>query len=126
MINFYRCRHCGNIIMFLEASGMIPHCCGDEMNLMIAGSSDGKLESHTPVITVNKDQVIVSVGEKPHPMTGEHHIEWIVLETNKGMHVRYIDLIDGEAKASFALQKGERVIAAYAYCNLHGLWMSEC
>ncbi len=124
MISFYECKHCGNIVMFLKSSGLIPSCCGEEMSLMTCNTSEGTGEKHLPVITVNKDRVIVSVGEVAHPMMEEHHIDWIVLETNKGMHVTYLTLFGG-ASAGFTLQKGEHVIAAYEHCNLHGLWMSE-
>ena len=28
-------------------------------------------------------------------------------------------------QAVFALADGEKAVAAYAYCNLHGLWKAE-
>ena len=28
----------------------------------------------------------------------------------------------GDPEATFALVDGDAVVAAYAYCNLHGLW----
>ena len=125
MINFYKCMHCGNVVMFLNSSGVIPICCGDTMTEMTANSVDGAGEKHVPVIIVNKDRVIVAVGKTAHPMTSEHHIDWIVLETNKGIHVTYLTLVSGRAEAEFALAKDERVIAAYEHCNLHGLWVKE-
>ncbi|MBO6061828.1 MAG: superoxide reductase, partial [Clostridia bacterium] len=30
-----------------------------------------------------------------------------------------------EPKAYFALVEGDEAVAAYAYCNLHGLWKAE-
>ena len=125
MIKFYKCMHCGNLVMFMNSSGVIPVCCGDEMKELALNGTDGAGEKHVPVIIVNKERVIVSVGEKEHPMTGEHHIDWIVLETNKGVHITYLSLMDGKADAGFTLEKGEHVIAAYEHCNLHGLWMCE-
>ena len=51
----------------------------------------------------------------------EHYIEWIVLETEKGC--QKVDLKPEEApRAEFAWVEGDKVVAAYAYCNLHGLW----
>ena len=29
-------------------------------------------------------------------------------------------------EAVFALANGETVVAAYEYCNLHGLWKADC
>lgn len=124
MINFYRCNHCGNIVAFLHASGVTPDCCGEEMMLLRPGVTDGATEKHVPVIVVNGDRVMVSVGAAEHPMTDGHHIDWIVLETNRGMHVTNLKVADGKAEAGFTLQKGELAIAAYEYCNLHGLWMA--
>ena len=31
----------------------------------------------------------------------------------------------GEPKTVFALAEGEKAVAAYAYCNLHGLWKTD-
>lgn len=125
MMKFYKCMHCGNAIAFLETSGIVPQCCGDTMTLLDVNQIDGIGEKHVPVIIVNGDRVSVDVGAVAHPMTGDHHIDWIVLETNKGYHVSYQNLIDGSPHAEFSLQKHEQVIAAYAYCNLHGLWAEE-
>ena len=49
-------------------------------------------------------------------------IEWIVLETATGYQKH--DLKPGQApEADFAVT--EPVIAAYEYCNMHGLWKAE-
>ena len=54
-------------------------------------------------------------------MLDVHYIMWIVLETSQGYQKK--DLRPGEKPvARFALAEGETVIAAYEYCNLHGLW----
>ena len=53
---------------------------------------------------------------------GAEPIEWIILETATGYQKH--DLKPGDApEASFAVT--EPVIAAYEYCNLHGLWMAK-
>ena len=124
-MKYYECKTCGNIMVLFEDAGVIPVCCGSTMVELTPQELDGAKEKHVPVILVNKNDVLISVGTQPHPMTSEHHIDWIVLETNKGMHVSYIRQMDETAMAGFTLQKGERVIAAYEHCNLHGLWMAE-
>ena len=54
----------------------------------------------------------------------EKAIEWIYLETNQG--IKRMNLKPGEEPiAYFALLEGEKVIKAYSYCNLHGLWVKE-
>ena len=53
-------------------------------------------------------------------MAEEHSIQWIYLQTEKGGQRKA--LLPGEApEAVFALA-GDKPVAAYAYCNLHGLW----
>jgi superoxide reductase len=54
-------------------------------------------------------------------MTEEHHIEWICLQTKQGRQRKALK--PGERPVrEFALVEGDEVVAAYAYCNLHGLW----
>ena len=59
----------------------------------------------------------VQVGSAPHAMLPEHHISFIVLQTEKGFQVAYPQ---GEAVADFYTD--EEPTAVYEYCNLHGLW----
>ena len=57
-------------------------------------------------------------------MTEEHHIQFIILETNLGFQRKALK-VDGEPVATFAIQDGEKVVAAYEYCNIHGFWVNE-
>ena len=59
-----------------------------------------------------------------HPMLDAHYIEWIILETKQGRQRKALKPGD-EPKAVFALVPGDEVVAAYEYCNLHGLWKAE-
>lgn len=123
-MKFYRCELCGNLVEKIKDSGMPMTCCGQEMKELIPCSSDGALEAHVPVCSVNGNKVKVHVGEKEHPMLEEHYIEWIVIETDRGVY--RICLKPGcEPRAKFLLADGECVRKVYAYCNIHGLWMAE-
>ena len=94
------------------------------MKELVPGSTDAATEKHVPVVTVSGNKVNVVVGSVEHPMLDVHYIEWIILETNKGFH-KY-DLKPGERpRGEFLLGEGEEVVAAYEYCNLHGLWKSN-
>ena len=89
---------------------------------LIPNTVEAAFEKHIPVIDHSGDSVIVKVGSVAHPMLDAHYITMIVLETNNGYQRK--DLHPGEApEASFAVT--EPVIAAYEYCNLHGLWMGK-
>ncbi|MEF9970807.1 MAG: desulfoferrodoxin family protein [Oscillospiraceae bacterium] len=117
---FYRCSHCGNIIELVESSGLIPVCCGDQMTLLVPNTTDAANEKHVPVVEHVGDVVTVTVGSVPHPMTAEHHISWIYLQTENGGQLKYLK-VDEPAVAHFTLN-GDEPVAAYEYCNLHGLW----
>lgn len=96
-------------------------CCGQHMTELIPGTIDASVEKHVPVYTVEGNLVHVNVGEVDHPMVPEHYIEWIALETKSGTQRKKLN--PGEApRATFALVDGDEVVAAYEYCNLHGLW----
>lgn len=123
-IKFYRCNHCGNIIAMVHSSGVPVVCCGEPMQELKANTSDGAAEKHVPVISTNGNIVTVKVGSAPHPMTDAHYIEWICLETKQGRQRKSLSPSD-EPVAKFALTEGDSVVAAYAYCNLHGLWMAN-
>ena len=123
-MKFYKCEHCGNIVTKLKDSGAPISCCGDNMKEPVPGTSDGALEKHVPAVTVDGSKVTVVVGEVEHPMLPEHFIQWICLETDKGCMFK--NLNPGEKPcAEFVLAAGEKAVAAYEYCNLHGLWKKD-
>lgn len=120
---FYVCEHCGNIVSVIRSSGVPLVCCGEEMKELVPGTVDASREKHVPVWTVRDGIVCVRVGETPHPMTEAHSIRWIVVRTRYGGQIRWLQ--SGEApEACFFLDKSDMVEAVYAFCNLHGLWMS--
>ncbi len=123
-MKFYICKHCGNIIAFAEDKGVPVVCCGEKMSELVPGTTDAAQEKHVPVIEVDGNLVTVKVGEVEHPMLEEHHIAWIALETKEGNQRKPLP-VDGKPEATFALTDGDEVIAAYEYCNLHGLWKAE-
>lgn len=92
--------------------------------LLKANTVDAAKEKHVPVIEVEGKKVLVKVGEVEHPMTDVHYISHIALETNKG--VRIVEKKPGEKPvAEFVLEEGEKPLAAYEYCTLHGFWKKE-
>ena len=91
------------------------------MKEIVANTVDAAQEKHVPVYTVNGNVVDVNVGSVAHPMTEEHLIEWVMLETEQGNQRKPLKA-GQEPKVSFAISAGDKVKAVYAYCNLHGLW----
>ena len=123
MAKFYICRHCGNLAYIMQDGGVNPVCCGSKMEELHANSTDAATEKHVPVVTVEGDTVKVVVGSVVHPMTPEHLIQWIFVETEKGGHFKKLTPEDAP-EAVFNLN-GEKAVAVYEYCNLHGLWVTN-
>ena len=121
---FYMCKHCGNMVSMFHDSGVPMICCGEEMTEIVANTTDAAQEKHVPVVTVEGDKVSVKVGSVPHPMTEEHRIVWIYLQTEKGEQLNCVDTQD-VAETWFKLCDGDKPIAVFEYCNLHGLWKAD-
>ena len=115
MLKVYQCEKCGKTIV-----------SKDELNLegwkeLVAGSTDAAQEKHVPVYEVKCGKVRVAVGSVMHPMTVEHSIEWVLLETTQGYQIKYLSA-GVEPVCTFTLADGDKAVKVYAYCNLHGLW----
>ncbi len=91
------------------------------MKELIPGTTDAAQEKHVPVIAVEGRHVVVTVGSVEHPMLDNHYIEWIALQTRLGNQRKALKPGDAP-RACFSLCEGDEVLAAYEYCNLHGLW----
>lgn len=120
-MKFYRCQYCGQIVAIVNDTGMPIICCGEVMEGMVPGTTDASLEKHVPVFEVKDNKVNVTVGSVEHPMTEDHYIEWIAIQTREGSQRKLLKPGD-KPKAEFALVDGDEVLAVYAYCNLHSLW----
>ena len=82
---------------------------------------DAALEKHVPVVKKAGNTIIVTVGSTLHPMEDAHYITSIYIETSTGGHIANLKPGD-KPEATFILNEGEEFVAAYEYCNLHGLW----
>ena len=118
---FYICQHCGNTVAMLQDVGVPLYCCGDVMEELRPDTAEASGEKHIPVYALEGNIVHVSVGEVPHPMTEEHYIQWVCLETEHGIQYAHLTPKD-EPRAKFALCDGDAVRAVYAFCNKHDLW----
>ena len=121
---FYFCKHCGNIIEYVKDTGVPVMCCGEQMQELVPGTSDGAAEKHIPAVKAEGNNIFVQIGSVEHPMTKEHHIEWILIETKKGCQ-KVKPTPEQKPEAEFVLTEGDELLAVYEYCNLHGLWKTE-
>ena len=123
MSKFYLCRKCGNMVGMIHSSGVPMVCCGEKMENLAPNTVDASHEKHVPVVTRDGCNLHVAVGSVEHPMTAEHYIEWIYVQTEKGG--QRVSLKPGDKPEADFCVCGDKALAVYAYCNLHGLWMTE-
>ena len=120
-MKLYVCPVCGNVVEKIVYKGVPVVCCGKPMVELTANTTDGALEKHVPVLSIDGDKLHVKVGEVSHPMTDEHLITTIIAVLNS--QVLRVDLTSADQpEAVFAIGDYKGTIEVYEYCNLHGLW----
>jgi len=150
-VKFYRCEKCGNIVALVKSGGGTLVCCGQEMTLLKANTTDAAVEKHVPFVEKEDGKIKVTIGSVIHPMTDAHYIEWIALVTENKIELVYLKpgmepkaefiynfkediehIIDDENEivpncegqnCNFVYtDKSQKDFTVYEYCNLHGLW----
>jgi len=119
-LRFLVCKHCFNIALLVNDSGVPPVCCGEQMSVCEPNTVDASIEKHMPVVTSTANGISVKIGSVSHPMGSEHHIAFVYVETEHGGQRKYFKVGD-EPALSFCFSD-DKPVAVYAYCNLHGLW----
>ena len=121
-LKIFRCRHCGNVVIKAVDSGVKMVCCGEPMQELIALTEDAGMEKHVPVITMKDAGTLhVDVGSVAHPMLPEHHIEFVILECENSVQVKWLT---DKPMAEFKIGS-DKPKTVYEYCNLHGLWKKD-
>jgi superoxide reductase len=115
----YKCDICGNIVEVVHSSVGTLVCCGHNMTLLQGNTVEASKEKHIPVVEKIEGGILVKVGAVAHPMEESHYIEWIEVHTANKVYRK--ELKPGDKPEAIFLLK-EEIIAARAYCNLHGLW----
>ena len=117
----YKCNECGEVVLSLNDKSDVIICCNETMRLLRAAESDGALEKHVPVYSLEDNKLTVQVGEVIHPMETDHYIEFIIYEYSNGYEI--VNLKPGDEPKAIFDYKGKGAI--YEYCNKHGLWKKE-
>ena len=99
---FYICEHCGNLVTTIHNAGVPLVCCGEKMKELLPNTVEASGEKHLPVAELSGSTLTVTVG---------------------AVQLRYL-APDQAPRAVFELGS-EKPVAVYAYCNLHGLWMTK-
>ena len=118
-LQIYKCNICGNLIQVLQEGDGNLVCCGEEMKLMGIQYDTSELgEKHTPKVELKDGKKFVNVIG--HPMTDEHHIQFIETCTKdkKELYLKFFSSGDVPEMES----KLEGDFNSIEYCNIHGLW----
>lgn len=121
-MKIYVCKKCGNVVLKLEDKSETLECCGELMDLPNANTVDATVEKHLPVYEIKENNINIKVGEVEHPMTEEHYISFIIMTSENNYMIKKL-LVSDKPEASFIYNSEYNKI--YAYCNLHGLWLTE-
>ena len=116
-VRFYQCKECGLMAVSFDGKE-IPG-----LKELVPNTVDASGEKHLPVVQLEGDKLVDRIGSVEHPMVPEHFIQWVFVETDKGIH--RLDLQPGEAPEAVFSIPGEKPVAVYEYCNLHGLWKTS-
>lgn len=121
-LRIFKCEKCGEVVVKLIDKCDSISCCGNKMIELKANVVDASKEKHMPVVEMDNNLIKVSVGSTIHPMTEEHFINFIILETNYGFKVANLSCKDVPI-VTFAITENEKCLNVYEYCSLHGLWV---
>lgn len=115
------CKECGTLVSLVNGGGKRLSCCEMHMDELTPKWEGTGSEKHTPRVAYDGNRISVSV---PHPMDRDHRVDWVCIVTDRGSQRKLLEDEKG-CSAEFYLSDDERLIKAFAYCNLHGLWVSD-
>ena len=110
-VKFFKCLNCGNVVMKVVDHSVPVFCCGARMTELKPNTVDADTEKHVPVITTIDN----------HTIEVKIRMDFGYVLTAEG---GIVVALDAEPRANISLEP-QKVVAVYAYCNLHGLWMTR-
>lgn len=127
ILELYKCNICGNLVEIMQTGEGELFCCGKPMEIIKTNISDSEElnDKHIPVIEKVVDGYKIRIGSKVHPMTEEHHIDFIqaISKDNKYIKTKFLEI--NENPELNVKCKCENSIWARALCNIHGLFKKE-
>lgn len=116
-MKIYQCQTCEKI--YIELSSNIDDS-DDHIHTVEPHVSREEDLDHEHVLTFVQIGNFVRVIMEHHPMIEVHHIQWLGLKTNQGFYVKQCQIGELPVK-EFILHDDEKIMAIYAYCNIHRL-----
>lgn len=94
------------------------------MERLIPNTEEIYKDKHIPVVEVIENIALIKIGGEMHPHTYEHHVKFIVVETNKRIARKNLNP-EEEPVFKMCLCRDEKILRVYEYCNIHGLFVKE-
>ena len=125
-LGLYRCNVCGNLVEVLsEGEGELV-CCSQPMELVVENTSDNQdfNDKHVPVTEKTIDGVLIRVGAVKHPMSEEHHINFVqaISKDKKYVKTKFLTIEDDP---ELQVKCNCSSLWARALCNIHGLFKGD-
>ena len=119
----FKCQVCNNMVEMVRTGEGELYCCGKPMIHLNANTDDSaSTEKHVPVFENGK----IKVGAVLHPMSQEHHIEFIeAISPDKKYIVRKFLKPNEEPIMDTSYNYCADNFIMREYCNLHGVWSAE-
>ncbi len=125
-LELYRCNICNNLVEVLYNGVGELVCCGQPMELIKTNTSDEEKlnDKHVPVIEKNVEGFKIRIGATKHPMTEEHHINFIqaISKDEKYIKTKFLTIED---EAELNVKCNCQTLWSRALCNIHGLFKKE-
>ncbi len=121
-LEIYKCEICGNVVEVTHKSFGELVCCNQNMRLMNEYKPD---KNNAHFAHREKSSDIENRVYFNHPMTQEHHIEYIEVISNDNKYVKRKFLNQNDkAELSFKCNCNEGYYVRL-YCNLDGVWTTK-
>ncbi|MBQ9149920.1 desulfoferrodoxin FeS4 iron-binding domain-containing protein [bacterium] len=122
LLELYKCRVCENVVEVVHNGVGTLVCCDESMKLMeeYVPNSDNAHFAHVEFLDELTKKITFN-----HPMTKEHHIEFIEVISNDGKYLKRKNLKENEpCELIFDCQCKEGFYVRL-YCNLDGVWVTK-
>ena len=123
LTEIFKCQVCHNVVEIVHSGEGELYCCGKPMIHLKANTDDGaSQEKHVPIFDKGK----IKVGSVLHPMSEEHHIEFIeAISPDKKYLVRKFLNYNEEPIMDTSYNYCADNFTMREFCNLHGVWSAE-
>ncbi len=125
-LELYRCNVCQNLVEVLQAGEGELVCCEQPMELVKTNVSEEESlkDKHIPVIEKTIEGVKIRIGAEKHPMSEEHHINFIQAISNDKKYIK-TKFLDIQEEPELRVKCDCPSLWARALCNIHGLFKGD-